>query len=259
MAFPMCYRDPTMSKFKPINRDTPYLLPPSLQDGLPDEPFALCTPRVGYALVDIVEGLDLNALTGKYQGRGSDAYHPALLLSLLIYGCATTRRKTSADANHHGRVFESAHPAGDLRLGGLSVYRGGPASRPRHDQHLPAALSAAVAGVIRAGAGVGWRAEGVAARQDQPGRHKAQANASKHSALSYGHALKQEDPLRAEPESLGTVDTQLTDAGYFSGSNVGACVQAGIEPLMATGREAHHYSLWAHDGLPEAQACHEHR
>jgi transposase len=39
--------------------------------------------------VDVVEGLDLSELERAYGGRGSDAYHPALLLSLLIYGYAT--------------------------------------------------------------------------------------------------------------------------------------------------------------------------
>ena len=40
-------------------------------------------------VVDVVEGLDLSELERAYAGRGSDAYHPAMLLSLLIYGYAT--------------------------------------------------------------------------------------------------------------------------------------------------------------------------
>jgi transposase len=34
-------------------------------------------------VVDVVEGLDLSELVRAYAGRGSDAYHPATLLSLL--------------------------------------------------------------------------------------------------------------------------------------------------------------------------------
>ena len=33
--------------------------------------------------------LDLAALTGQYRGTGWAAYHPAVILSLLIYGYAT--------------------------------------------------------------------------------------------------------------------------------------------------------------------------
>lgn len=40
-------------------------------------------------MVDVVEGLDLSALERAYAGRGSEAYHPARRLSLLIYGYAT--------------------------------------------------------------------------------------------------------------------------------------------------------------------------
>ena len=40
-------------------------------------------------MVDVVEGLDLSELERAYAGKGSVAYHPAMLLSLLIYGYAT--------------------------------------------------------------------------------------------------------------------------------------------------------------------------
>ena len=35
----------------------------------------------------------------------------------------------------------------------------------------------------------------------------------------------------------------LADNGYFSEGNVNACAAAGIEPVIAMGREAHHPSL----------------
>lgn len=46
---------------------------------------------------------------------------------------------------------------------------------------------------------------------------------------------------------VGRIGTLIADTGYFSATNVDACLQAGIEPLIASGREAHHCSLWAHD------------
>ncbi len=45
------------------------------------------------------------------------------------------------------------------------------------------------------------------------------------------------------PKDLGRVEDLLADAGYFSESNVNACAAAGIEPVIASGREAHHPSL----------------
>ena len=62
--------------FQPIDRDTDYLLPPSVQEWLPKS-------HLARYVVDVVEGLDLSALERGYAGRGSEAYHPATLLSLL--------------------------------------------------------------------------------------------------------------------------------------------------------------------------------
>jgi transposase len=40
-------------------------------------------------VVEVVDGLDLSAMSKSYRGSGSASYHPAVLLSLLVYGCAT--------------------------------------------------------------------------------------------------------------------------------------------------------------------------
>ena len=45
------------------------------------------------------------------------------------------------------------------------------------------------------------------------------------------------------PAELGKVGKLLADNGYFSEGNVNACAAAGIEPVIAMGREAHHPSL----------------
>jgi hypothetical protein len=42
---------------------------------------------------------------------------------------------------------------------------------------------------------------------------------------------------------LGEPETLLADNGYFSATNVAACTAAGIEPLIAPGRQSHHPSL----------------
>jgi hypothetical protein len=51
-------------------------------------------------VVDVVEAWTCRRWTRAYAGRGSDAYHPAMLLSLLIYGYAT--------GTHSSRKIERA-------------------------------------------------------------------------------------------------------------------------------------------------------
>ena len=46
--------------------------------------------------------------------------------------------------------------------------------------------------------------------------------------------------IAALPEGLGGMRTLLADTGYFSAANVAACNAAGIDPLIAMGRQPHH-------------------
>jgi len=48
--------------------------------------------------------------------------------------------------------------------------------------------------------------------------------------------------IEALPEALGAPQTLLADSGYFSAANVEACTAAGIEPMIALGRQSHHPS-----------------
>ena len=71
-----------MSPFRQCDRETAYLLPPSVDDGLPKDPLARF-------VMEIVEQWDLSRLTGQTRGAGAAVYHPERLLGLLIYGYAT--------------------------------------------------------------------------------------------------------------------------------------------------------------------------
>ncbi|EIM30687.1 transposase [Microvirga lotononidis] len=51
------------------------------------------------------------------------------------------------------------------------------------------------------------------------------------------------DKITVLPEEVGRPDTLVADSGYFSAANVDACANAGIEPLIATGRQAHYPPL----------------
>ncbi len=172
-----------MGRFRPIDRNTDYLLPPSVQDWLPES-------HLARYVVDVVEGLDLSELERAYAGRGSAAYHPALLLSLLIYGYATgthSSRKIER-ATYDSLAFRfiacDQHPDHDT----LALFR-------RRFGEQFAAIFVQVLQV---------------ARENQLSRFgtvsldgtKVHANASKHSALSYGHAEKIEAQLKAEVQEM---------------------------------------------------------
>src|SRR5882672_1812283 len=71
-----------MSRFVPIDRQTGYLLPPSVEDWLPED-------HLARFVVEVVAQMDLSELSRAYAGRGMAAHHPEVLLGLLVYGYAT--------------------------------------------------------------------------------------------------------------------------------------------------------------------------
>ncbi len=169
--------------FQPIDRDTDYLLPPSVQDWLPKG-------HLARYVVDVVEGLDLSELERAYAGRGSEAYHPATLLALLIYGYATgtfSSRKIER-ATYDSLAFRyiacNRHPDHDT----LATFR----------KRFGKQFEATFVQVLQV------------ARENQLSRFgtvsldgtKIHANASRHSALSYGHCEKIESHLKAEVQEL---------------------------------------------------------
>lgn len=141
-------------------------------------------------VVEVVEQLDLSALERAYAGKGSDAYHPALLLALLIYGYATgsfSSRKIER-ATYDSLAFRfiacNRHPDHDT----LANFR----------KRFGGEFESAFVQVLQV------------ARENQLSRFgtvsldgtKIHANASRHSALSYAHAEKIEAQLRAEVQEL---------------------------------------------------------
>src|SRR3984957_9382322 len=71
-----------MPNFRPTDRLTSFLMPPSIDEWLPQR-------HLARFVVEVVDALDLSAMSKSYRGSGSASYHPAVLLSLLLYGCAT--------------------------------------------------------------------------------------------------------------------------------------------------------------------------
>ena len=70
-----------MSNFRAIDRKTGYLLPPSVDEWLPEK-------HLARFIVDVIDGLDLGRMSRAYRGTGSASYHPRTL-SILVYGYAT--------------------------------------------------------------------------------------------------------------------------------------------------------------------------
>jgi transposase len=366
-----------MSNFRLIDRETGFLMPPSVDEWLPER-------HLARFVVEVVEGLDLRAMTGSYRGSGDASYHPQLLLGLVIYGYATgvfsSRKLERATfdsvafrfvaANEHPdhdtiaafrrrflpqietlfvQVLGVAHEMGVLKMGtvaldGTKIHAN--ASRHsalsyEHAGKIEAQLKAEVAdlmakaeaadqadvpdgmlipeelarrklrlaGIVRAKAIIEARAKEHHARAQAEHDAKMAARAVKTAAtgrkpggkppappvegplptdqvnltdeasrimpvagggfeqcynaqavVAAGSLLviaadvvqapndkRQLEPMLDKiadlPDALGNVEELLADNGYFSAGNVNACAAAGIEPLIAMGREAHHPSL----------------
>ena len=160
-----------MSNFRPIDRQTAYLLPPSVDDWLPEE-------HLARFVVDIVDQLDLSAMSKAYRGSGSASYHPCLLVGLLVYGYATgvfsSRKLERATYNSVGFRFVAAnqHPDHDT----IAAFR-------RRFLKEIEALFVQILGLARE---MGLLKLGTVSLDGT----KVHANASKHSALSYERAGK---------------------------------------------------------------------
>jgi len=70
------------ARFRSVDRSTAYLLPPSIDEWLPER-------HLARFVADVVSQLDTSSIESCYSGRGSDAWHPKMLISLLFYGYAT--------------------------------------------------------------------------------------------------------------------------------------------------------------------------
>jgi transposase len=75
--------------FIECNRETGYLLPPSLQDWLPQGHFA-------WFIIDAVNHMDLTKLYGKYRldGCGNTAYNPSMMTALILYSYSHGERSS---------------------------------------------------------------------------------------------------------------------------------------------------------------------
>lgn len=71
-----------MTNFRTIDRETGFLLPPSGDEWLPEK-------HLARFVAEVIDGLDLRAMSGGYRGSGPASYHPCMLPGILVDGYAT--------------------------------------------------------------------------------------------------------------------------------------------------------------------------
>jgi transposase len=79
-----------MKRFRACTLDQPLLLPVSLHDWLPEH-------HLARFIAELAEGLDLSRILawyGRKDARGKAAYHPLMLVRLLLYGYAVGKRSS---------------------------------------------------------------------------------------------------------------------------------------------------------------------
>jgi len=203
-----------MSRFVPADRDTAYLLPPSVDEWLPND-------HLARFVVEVIEQLDLSELTRQYAGRGSAAHHPAVLLGLLIYGYAngvhSSRKieRATYDSVAFRYVAANTHPDHDT----LATFR----------RRFLKEIESLFVQVLVLAREMKLLKLGHIALDGT----KIDANASKHKALSWGYANKIEGQLRQEVQQLLALAENSDRAAVPDGMDVPAEIARREDRLSA--------------------------
>ena len=162
------------ARFVNIDHDTPLLLPPDLRDWVSPD-------HMVHFVMDAVVALDLSRARTNQRGTGSAQYPPSMMLGLLIYSYATgtfsSRRIETLTYENVAVRFLTAdtHPDHDS----ICKFRRENLDLLSHAFHQVLEL-AARARILQVG-DITVAIDGT----------KILANASKHSAVSHGHAVEQ--------------------------------------------------------------------
>ena len=190
-----------MSNFRAVDRQTPFLLPPSVDEWLPDK-------HLARYVVEVIDQLDMSAMVKAYRGSGSASYHPAMLLGLMIYGYATgvhSSRKierATFDSLAFRYIAANTHPDHDT----IAAFR---------RRFLPHIEKLFVEVLVLARE-MGMLKMGIVALDGT----KIHANASRHTALSYGHATKIEAQLKLEVSELMALAEAADQANIPDGMSI---------------------------------------
>ena len=190
-----------MSNFRQVDRETGFLLPPSVDEWLPER-------HLARFVVEVIERLDLSAMVGAYRGSGSASYHPSVLLGLLVYGYATgvfssrQLERATYDSVAFRFIAANDHPDHDT----IATFR----------RRFLAEIEGLFVQVLMLAREAGLLKLGTVALDGT----KVHANASRHSALSYEHASKLEAQLKAEVAELMALAEAADSADVPDGMSV---------------------------------------
>jgi transposase len=141
-------------------------------------------------LSTLIEQLDVSGLEQSYAGRGRDAHHPAMLLALLLYGYATgtfssrALERASYDSIAFRYITGNTHPDHDT----INSFR----------QRFLKQIEAIFIQVLCYAQAMGMLKLGTVSLHET----KVHANASRHKAISYGHAKQLQAKLKTEVAQL---------------------------------------------------------
>lgn len=193
--------------FRTCDLDQPFLLPPSLQDWLPEN-------HLARFIAELMNVLDLSRIYGFYgrrDGRGKAAYHPVMMVRVLLYGyCVGVMSSRRMErASHEDVAFRylcaDQHPDHDT----IAAFR---------QQHLPV-LAQLFTQVLQLCNKAGLVKLGHVAIDGT----KVQANASKHKAMSYDRMEEKEKQLKEEVEKLlaQAAETDAAEDALYGKGNRG--------------------------------------
>ena len=169
------------SKFIIPDRETPFMFPPSMEDWLPEE-------HLARFIVDIVNRIDLSEIRSSYseQAIGQKAYAPEMMVSLIFYclitGGLSSRKMEQAtwESIPVRYITGNLHPDHDT----IASFR----------NRMKSFLDKIFVEILLIAKEMGFLKLGTVSLDGT----KMKANASKHKAMSYGHACKVEEQLQGE-------------------------------------------------------------
>jgi len=169
--------------FKPYNQKQNFLLPPSLNDFLDET-------HPAHMINDIVDRLDMSVLEKRYGTMGQPAYHPRMMLKVILYGFTVgifSSRKLQR-ACQENLAFKY--------LAGMETpaFKTFIEFRRRHREDMKAVFVQ----TVKLARELGMASLGAVALDGC----KIAADTSKHKAMSYGRMLEEEKKLKAEVEGL---------------------------------------------------------
>lgn len=188
----------TMSNFLDINPSAVFQKIPCEEEWIPQD-------HIARFILAVVGQLDLSAFNAAYRGSGSQAYPPATLLGLLLYGYLTgvfSSRKIEA-ATYDSMAFRFLSGDTHPDHSSLATFRKRFQDEFKQVFHQ-VLLYANAMGLVRLGS---VAVDGT----------KIQANASKHAALSFAHIEKLEAQLKAQVVALLAEADKADHSERFNG------------------------------------------